>query len=219
MSNTRRKLFEPPLGSGVAAAVAALSLLLAACSSPDASKPVPVTTSTSTSLSSGGKAQGGGTRTTVPPSSGQVIAPGDVASIVASDTTINNRANASLSIPLQNSHETCLQQILDDATYRGDQAAGSNTLGGPSTKSRAGPSFRMRPLSGLLHRARRRPRHHQPTTSNLLTYVKKSPSTPWKLASSSEILGPTNEGVAVPAAATDSRTTRRASTPLLATAS
>jgi len=44
----------------------------------------------------------------------------------------------------------------------------------------------------------------QPTTSNLLTYVKKSPSTPWKLASSSEILGPTNEGVAVPAAATDS---------------
>ena len=45
----------------------------------------------------------------------QVLVPGDVASIVASDTAINNRANASLSIPLQDSHETCLQQVLDDA--------------------------------------------------------------------------------------------------------
>ena len=205
MSNTRRNSSSLPWGSGVAAAVAALSLLLAACSSPDASKPVPVTTSTSTSLSSGGKAQGGGTRTTVPPSSGQVIAPGDVASIVASDTTINNRANASLSIPLQNSHETCLQQILDDATYRGDQAAGSNTLGG---------SFDQVPSRAFVPHEAGYPAFFtvlaedrattQPTTSNLLTYVKKSPSTPWKLASSSEILGPTNEGVAVPAAATDS---------------
>jgi len=43
----------------------------------------------------------------------------------------------------------------------------------------------------------------QPTTNNLLTYVKTSPSARWKLASSSAILGPTNAGVAVPAAAND----------------
>jgi hypothetical protein len=59
-----------------------------------------------------------------------VVTPGEVSSIVAADTVINNRANSSLSLSLQNSHESCLQQILDDATYRGDLAAGSNTLGG-----------------------------------------------------------------------------------------
>jgi S1-C subfamily serine protease len=136
---------------------------------------------------------------------GHVIAPGDVASIVASDTTTNNRANASLSIPLQDSHETCLQQILDDATYRGDQAAGSNTLGGSFDQV---PSLAFVPheagypaFFSVLAEDRAL---SQPTTSNLLTYLKTSPSTPWKLASSSEILGPTNQGVAVPAAATDS---------------
>ncbi len=140
----------------------------------------------------------------MPPHSGQVIAPGDVASIVASDTTINNQANASLSIPLQDSHETCLQQVLDDATYRGDQASGSNTLGG---------SFNQVPGRVLVPHEASYPAFFsvlaedrassQPTTSNLLTYVKTSPSARWKLASSSDILGPTNAGVTVPAAATD----------------
>jgi S1-C subfamily serine protease len=204
MLNTRHSSSSLPWGSGVAVVIAALSLLLAACSSPAASKPAPATTSTSTSPSSGGKAQGGGTGTTVPPHSGQVIAPGDVASIVASDTTINNRANASLSIPLQDSHETCLQQILDDTTYRGDQAASSNTLGG---------SFDQVPSRAFVPHGAGYPAFFsvlaedratsQPTTSNLLTYVKTSSSARWKLASSSEILGPTNQGVAVPAAATD----------------
>jgi S1-C subfamily serine protease len=148
----------------------------------------------------------------VPPHSGQVIAPGDVASIVASDTTINNGANASLSTPLQDSHETCLQQILDDATYHGDQAAGSNTLGGSfdQVPSRA---FDQVPSRAFVPHEAGYPAFFtvlaedratsQPTTSNLLTYVKTSPSARWKLASSSEILGPTNAGVAVPAAATD----------------
>ena len=199
MSNTLQ-------GLGTAAAVAALSLLLTACSSPVASNSAPSTASTSTSSTSdGGAAQGGNTTTTVPPPTGQVTAPGDVASIVASDTVINNRANASLSIPLQDSHETCLQQILDDATYRGDLAAGSNTLGG---------SFDQVPGRVFVPHETGYPAFFsvlaedrasaQPTTNNLLTYVKTSPSARWKLASSSEILGPTNAGVAVPAAATGS---------------
>jgi len=198
MSNTLQ-------GLGTAAAVAALSLLLAACSSPAASNSTPSTASTSTSSTSNvGAAQGGNTTTTVPPPTGQVIAPGDVASIVASDTVINNRANASFSITLQDSHETCLQQILDDATYRGDRAAGSNTLGG---------SFDQVPGRVLVPHETGYPAFFsvlaedrasaQPTTNNLLTYVKTAPSARWKLASSSEILGPINAGVAVPAAATD----------------
>ena len=186
-------------------AVAALSLMLAACSSPAASKFASSTTSTSTSSTSSGRAaHGGSTTTTVPPPTGQVIAPGEVASIVASDTAINNRANASLSIPLQGSHETCLQQVLDDATYSGDRAAGSNTLGG-SFDQVPGRAF-VPPEAGypaffsVLAADRA---SSQPTTNNLLTYVKTSPSARWKLASSSEILGPTNAGVAVPAVATD----------------
>ena len=38
----------------------------------------------------------------------------------------------------------------------------------------------------------------EPVTNNLLTYVKTSPDAGWKLASSSDILGPTDAGVAVP---------------------
>jgi len=205
MSNSRHNSSSLPSGRGVAAAVAALSLMLAACSSPAASKSASSTTSTSTSSTSSGRAaHGGSTTTTVPPPTGQVIAPGEVASIVASDTAINNRANASLSIPLQGSHETCLQQVLDDATYSGDRAAGSNTLGG---------SFDQVPGRAFVPHEAGYPTFFsvlaadrassQPTTNNLLTYVKTSPSARWKLASSSEILGPTNAGVAVPVAATD----------------
>ena len=205
MSNSRHNSSSLPSGRGVAVAVAALSLMLAACSSPAASKFASSTTSTSTSSTSSGRAaHGGSTTTTVPPPTGQVIAPGEVASIVASDTAINNRANASLSIPLQGSHETCLQQVLDDATYSGDRAAGSNTLGG-SFDQVPGRAF-VPPEAGypaffsVLAADRA---SSQPTTNNLLTYVKTSPSARWKLASSSEILGPTNAGVAVPAVATD----------------
>ena len=135
-----------------------------------------------------------------------VVTPGDVPAIVAADTAINNRANGSLSIALQDSHEACLQQVLDDATYRGDLAAGSNTLGG---------SFDQVPGRTFVPRETAYPAFFsvlaadrasgQPTTSNLLTYVKTSPGGRWKLASSSEILGPTAAGVAVPAAAIDAK--------------
>jgi S1-C subfamily serine protease len=135
----------------------------------------------------------------------QVVTPGAVDSIVAADTATNNQANSSLSLTLQNSHETCLEQVLDDATYRGDQAAGSNTLGG---------SFDQVPTRSFVPRESRYPAFFsvlaedrasgEPSTNDLLTYVKTSPSARWKLSSGSEILGPTSTGVAVPIAATDS---------------
>jgi S1-C subfamily serine protease len=134
----------------------------------------------------------------------QVVTPGEVPSIVASDTATNNQANASVSIPLQDSHEACLQRILDDATYRGDLAAGTNTLGGSfdQVPSRTFvPRETAYPASFSVLAADRA--SSEPTTSNLLTYVKTSASGRWKLTLSSEILGPTNAGVTVPVAATD----------------
>jgi S1-C subfamily serine protease len=125
---------------------------------------------------------------------------------VAADTAINNRANSSLSLSLQSSHESCLQQTLDDATYRGDLAAGSNTLGG---------SFDQVPGRVFVPHETTYPAFFsvlaedrassEPVTNNLLTYVKTSSDARWKLASSSEILGPTDAGVAVPAVATDAQ--------------
>jgi hypothetical protein len=169
-----------------------------------ASKPSPSTTSTSTTSPAGGVAQVGSTTTSVPPPPGQVLAPADVPPIVASDTATNNRANASLSIPLQDSHETCLQQILDDATYRGDKAVDSKTVG-ESFDQVAGRAFVPREATypayfSVLAEDRAA---SEPVTNNLLTYVKTSASAKWKLAESSEILGPSDAGVAVPAAATD----------------
>ena len=138
------------------------------------------------------------------PSAKPVVTPSQVPSIVSADTAINNQANSSLSLPLQDSHESCLQQILDDATYRGDLAAGSNTLGG---------SFNQVPGSAFVPRETTYPAFFSvlaedrstsgPVTNNLLTYVKTASHARWKLASSSEILGPTDAGVAVPASATD----------------
>ena len=140
------------------------------------------------------------------PSAEPVVTPGEVPSIVAADTAINNRANSSLSLSLQNSHESCLQQVLDDATYRGDLAAGSNTLGG---------SFDQVPGRVFVPHETTYPAFFsvlaedrassEPVTNNLLTYVKTSTDAGWKLDSSSEILGPTDAGVAVPAAATDAQ--------------
>jgi hypothetical protein len=187
--------------------VTTLALMFAACSSPAASKPTPSTTpSSSTAPADGSAAQVGGSNTSAPPPSGQVLAPAGVPAIVASDTVINNRANASLSIPLQDSHETCLQQILDDATYRGDKAAGSNTVG---------PSFDQDPGRAFVPRESAYPAFFsvlaadrsasEPVTNNLLTYVKTSASAHWKLAESSAILGPTDAGVPVPAVATDAK--------------
>jgi len=180
-SNTRRC-------RGVAAVVGTAALLIATGLSPAAS-------STTRPPSANGA-------TTASPPPGQVLVPGDVAAIVASDTAINNRANASLSVPLQDSHETCLQQTLDDATYRGELAAGADTLGG---------SFDQVPLHGFVPHENGYPAFFsvlakdvgssQPTTNYLLAYVKTSASAKWRLASSSEILGPTNAGVSVPAAA------------------
>ena len=75
---------------------------------------------------------------------------------------------------------------------------------GRSTKSRVGSWSRtrpaIRPSSVFLLRIAPPPSRRQ---GNLLTYVKISPSARWKLASSSEILGPTNLGVAMPAVASD----------------
>ena len=172
---------RPRLASGAAATVAAL--LLSLCAVP-------------------GLAAASALR----PSAEQVVTPGEVPSIVAADTAINNRANSSLSLSLQNSHESCLQQILDDATYSGDLAAGSNTLGG-SFDQVPGRVFvphetTYPALFSVLTEDRA---SSEPVTNNLLTYVKTSPDAGWKLASSSDILGPTDAGVAVPAAATDAQ--------------
>ena len=169
------------LASGAAATVAAL--LLSVCAVPS---------------SAGASA--------LRPSAKPVVTPDEVPSIVATDTAINNRANSSLSLSLQNSHESCLQQILDDATYRGDLAAGSNTLGGPFDQVPGRvfvPNETTYPaFFSVLAEDRVA---SEPVTNNLLTYVKTSPDARWKLASSSEILGPADAGVAVPAAATNAR--------------
>jgi len=135
-----------------------------------------------------------------------VVTPGEVASIVATDTAINNRANSSLSLSLQNSHESCLQQILDDATYRGDLAAGSNTLGGSfdQVPGRVFVPYETTYPAFFSVLAEDRA-SSEPVTNNLLTYVKTSSDARWKLASSSEILGPTDAGVAVPGAATNAQ--------------
>ena len=140
--------------------------------------------------------------TTLPaPPKGVVIGPSDVAPIVANDTTLNNRANSSLSISLQDGHEACLQAAVDDATFRGERAAGATTLGG---------SFNQVPTRTIVARESAYPAWFSvlaedkaarlPTTTTLLTYTKSAASSPWKLALSSEILGPTAAGVAVPAA-------------------
>ena len=191
----------------MAAVVLSVPVLLAACSSSATPKPAPSTAVTSTTKPARvGTSRAGATTTTMRvTTTGVVLVPGQVDSIVASDTAINNRANAALSIPLQDSHETCLQEVLDDATYRGDIAAGSNTLGG---------SFDQVPDRAFVPREDGYPASFsvlaadeasgQPTTHDLLTYVKVSPSARWKLAFSSEILGPSDAGVTVPAAATES---------------
>ncbi len=176
-----RYALGPRLASGAAATVAAL--LLSVCAGP--------------SLAGASALR---------PSAKPVVTAGEVPSIVAADTLLNNRANSSLSLSLQNSHESCLQQILDDATYRGDLAAGSNTLGG---------SFDQVPGRAFVPHETTYPAFFsvlaedrassEPVTNNLLTYVKTSSDARWKLASSSEILGPTDAGVAVPAAATDAQ--------------
>ena len=173
-----RCCLQPRLASGVAATVAAL--LLSVCAGPGVA-------GASTSAKS-------------------VVTPGEVPSIVAADTAINNRANSSLSLSLQNSHESCLQQILDDATYRGDLAAGSNTLGGSFDQV---PGHVFVPYEttypAFFSVVAEDRASSEPVTNNLLTYVKVSPDAGWKLTSSSEILGPTDAGVAVPAAATDAQ--------------
>ncbi len=137
---------------------------------------------------------------------GPVVTPGAVGAIVAADTAVNNRANGSLSLSLQDSHESCLQQVLDDATFRGMLAAGNKTLGA---------SFTQVPSRALVPRQTSYPAYFsvlvsdrgasQPTTTSLLNYSKTSASARWKLSSSSEILGPTSAGAAVPAVAANAQ--------------
>jgi S1-C subfamily serine protease len=133
---------------------------------------------------------------------GQVLTPSGVAAVVAADTAINNHANGTLSLSLQDSHETCLQATMDDATYRGELATGAKTLGGAFSQVPVRsyvPEESQYPAYFSVLAEDRTPK--EPTVNDLLTYVKTSVSSRWKLASSSEILGPTSAGVAVPVAA------------------
>jgi hypothetical protein len=136
------------------------------------------------------------------PPAGLTVSPADVGTIVANDTAINNKANGTLSIALQDSHEACLQDVMDDYNFRGLQAAGRKT---------SGPPFEQQPRRAFIARQSSYPAyfsvltkfvaHSSPNTDNVLTYVKSSSSSPWKLALTSQILGPTSFGVSVPQAA------------------
>ena len=139
------------------------------------------------------------------PPKGVVVGPNDVAPIVANDTKVNNQANSSLSISQQDAHESCIQGVIDDATFRGERASGASTLGG---------SFNQVPTRSMVPRSSSFPAWFsvlaadhaagQPTTNTFLTYAKSSATSAWKLAVSAEILGPTVAGVSVPATSTDS---------------
>ena len=146
------------------------------------------------------------TATTTAAQSGPVITPSEVDSIVTADTATNNKANSSLSTALQDSHESCLQDVLDDATYRGELATGATSLGG-SFDQIPGRAFVPRDSSYPAYFSVLASDHasSEPTTTSLLTYVKNAASARWKLSFSSEILGPTNTGVSVPQATTDSK--------------
>jgi hypothetical protein len=200
----------------VVAVLAAIGL--AACSTtPAASSGHPGTGSggpiaTSPSTGSGGHGNTGTSTTTVPPNlpstssipagpGGLAVTPADVKTIVANDTAINNKANGTLSIPLQDSHETCLQDLMDDYNFRGLQAAGQKS---------SGPPFQQLPGRAFVARQTSYPAYFSvltkfvapssPNTDNLLTYIKESPSSPWKLELTSQILGPKSLGVTVPQA-------------------
>jgi hypothetical protein len=203
------------------AGVALAGLVLVACSSsPGASSTTSTaahgsSTSTSTTAPAGASTGPTGTSTstpttTVPAAGGLAVTPGEVDAIVAADTATNNRANGSLSIPLQDSHETCLQDAMDDINYRSQLAADQKTFG---------TAFAQNPKTPIVPRDPSYPASFgvivsdvpapvtgtpaQPTTTDFLQYVKSSPSGPWKLAFSTEILGPTFAGVAVPKLAAD----------------
>lgn len=140
----------------------------------------------------------------VPPPSGLVVGPSDVGAIVAADTAVNNRANASLSLTLQDGHETCLQAQMDDLLYKAQLTAGDKA---------SSPSFDQVAKRPMVTRQHGYPASFsvvaadvesgQPTTTALLTYVRTAASAHWKLASSTFVLGPTAAGVTVPALATD----------------
>lgn len=194
-----------------------LGLLLASCSSGGTPAGNHATTvpSTSSTAPKGTGARGGAgatgstgpsstTSSSVPAPGGQVVTPADVAGIVATDSAVNNRANAAFSIPLQDGHETCLQDTLDDLAFRGAQATGAKSSGG---------SFNQVPEQAYVPRESSYPAYFsvlaadvskgEPKTNNLLTYVKLSSGASWKLDGVSEILGPTAAGVGVPAPALD----------------
>jgi hypothetical protein len=126
-----------------------------------------------------------------------------VRTIVANDTAINNKSNSSLSTGLQNSHETCLQDAMDDYNYQGLRESGAPNAGG---------SFKQVPGQSYVPRESSYPAYFSvlasfvskgnPTSDNLLTYVKASAGGNWKLALTSQIFGPTSFGVHVPAPAT-----------------
>jgi S1-C subfamily serine protease len=186
--------------------IAALGVIVCAATGASAIPAPKRPTVVATTHSSGAKATELATTSTLPvPPKGLVIGPNDVAPIVANDTLVNNQANSSLSIPQQDAHETCIQGVIDDATFRGERAAGASTLGGSFTQvsSRAMvPRTSSYPAWFSVLAADHA--SGQPTTNTVLTYSKSSATSKWKLAISAEVLGPTVAGASVPATSTDS---------------
>jgi hypothetical protein len=202
---------------GIAGVLAAGALALAACTTVtttgDAGGSTTPTTSPGSTTTT--PEQSGSTTSTlplvppssVPPPAGTVVAPADVGPIVSADTAVNNRANATLSLTLQDSHEACLQQTMDDINYKAAQRFGVTSFGGAFDQAPHGSYVPLQSsypasFSVLAEDVPAKGSGASTDTTAFLTYSKVSASSSWKLTSSSEILGPTSLGVAVPAAQT-----------------
>lgn len=211
MSSPRRR---PAALVAAALVLGPVAVALAGCSGGAAGSPTTSTArhaASTTTTTAPPAFPTGSTGTSPPPSSvappaGLVVAPADVGAIVAADTAVNNRANASLSLTLQDSHETCLQGQMDDLLYKAQLTAGDKS------SSTAFDQVANRPMVTRQHGypaafsvVASDVASGQPDTTAFLTYVRSSSSARWKLASSSFVLGPTAAGVAVPAVATDAQ--------------
>jgi hypothetical protein len=106
----------------MAAALAAVSLVLAACSS-SPSKGGSRTPPTSTGRSSTNGSSAGGSSSGASANGDAVITPGAAREIVAPTMITNNRANATLDSSLLASYEAGSAFTLDNASYEADRAA------------------------------------------------------------------------------------------------
>lgn len=135
-----------------------------------------------------------------------VVAPVGVRAIIDRDAFVNNQANEIVSIPLQDSHEACMQDVADDDNFRFIEA---NHV--PSSDTSLG-GFASIPTTDFVPRQTTYPAYFtvvldnkvqgQPTTESLATYVRASSAASWKLEWSSFLLG-SLPGFAVPAPAND----------------